>query len=97
MNPPPVFSAALSKNVPLPVLLDVADTVSQLAEVVADHEHPAAVVTVPEADPPAAGSECEVGVTVNVQPAAAWVIATARPATVSVAVRAVVTVFAATL
>lgn len=92
-----MFSAALSKNVPLPVLLDVADTVSQLAELIADHVQPAAVVTVPEADPPVAGSACDVGVTVKVHPAAACVMTTARPATVRVPDRDVVTGLAATL
>jgi hypothetical protein len=70
--------------------------VSQDEASVAVHVHPLVVVTVTFALPPLAASDDGVsGATVNVQGAASCVTVTVWPATVNVAERDVVAVFAA--
>ena len=83
---------------PLPVPLPPAVTVIQFALLVAVHPHPppVAAVTVTVPVPPDPEKLCDVGLTVKLQ-AAAWVTVTVWPATVSVPVRLVVAVFAATV
>ena len=91
-----VFAATPYVTVPLPVPLAPAVTANQAVLVVAVHEQPDVVVTVRVPVPPAGAAFAEVGVTVKAQ-GAACVIVTVWPATVSVPVREVVPVFAATL
>jgi hypothetical protein len=57
------LGATLNVIVPLPVPLVAPATVIQLAVLYALHPHPAPVVIVTEAVPPAAGIECELGLT----------------------------------
>jgi uncharacterized protein YhhL (DUF1145 family) len=92
-----VFAAAVKVTVPLPVPFDPAVTVTQLAPLVAVHAHPVVVVTATLPVPPAAANAWFDAEMLNAQPAAACVTVKLRPAIVSVAVRAVVVVFAATL
>jgi hypothetical protein len=90
-----VLAATVSCTVPLPDPL-VGATVTQLAPDVAVHPHPVVVVTVTLAVPPPAATDALVGDTVKAH-VPACVTVTARPATVTVAVRAVVAVLAATV
>jgi hypothetical protein len=92
-----VFAAAVKVTVPLPVSLDPAVTVTQLAPLVAVHAQPVVVVTATLPVPPAAPNACDDGEMLNAQPAAACVTVKLWPAIVSVAVRATVVAFAATL
>ena len=71
--------------------------VNQVAESVAVHVHPEPAVTVTEALPPAAAKLCVAGEATYEQAAPACVIVTSLPAAVSVALRAVVDVFAVAL
>jgi hypothetical protein len=82
--------------VPVPVPLVPLVTEIQLALLAALQPHPLFVVTVVLAGPPAAATLCEVGETVYGQ-TPLWVTVTVWPATVSVPVRAVVEVLAATV
>ena len=70
---------------------------TQVALLVADHAHPAVVVTDAAPDPPALANDWLVGEMLNAQlgAAAAWLTVNVCPATVSVADRADVAVFAA--
>ncbi len=70
-------------------------SVIQLALSVADHAHPACVVTAIVPVPPAGSSVMLRGLTVNVHAAAAWSTVNVLPAIVSVAVLADVTVLTA--
>ena len=62
-----VFAAALKVTVPLPVPLDPAVTVTQLAPLAAVHAQPVIVVTGTLPVPPAAPTACVVGEMLNVQ------------------------------
>jgi hypothetical protein len=62
-----VFTAALKVTVPLPVPLDPAVTVTQLAPLVAVHAQPVMVVTATLPVPPAATTACVDGEMLNVQ------------------------------
>jgi hypothetical protein len=92
-----VFAAAANVTVPPPVPLDPTVTVTQLAPLVAVHAQPVVVVTATLPVPPAAANACDDGEMLNAQPAAACVTVKLWPAIVSVAVRATVMLFAATL
>jgi hypothetical protein len=80
----------------LPLPFPPADTVNQLALLVAVHVHPLVVVTVSVEGPPLAGIEGLVGDTAKAQ-GAACVTVTVIPATVIVPVRDELSVFAATV
>lgn len=68
-----VFGATLNVTVPLPVPLALPVIVIQLALLYELHAQPAPVVMVTEAVPPAAGTDCEAGLTVYAHGvAAAW-------------------------
>ena len=69
--------------------------VTHPALLVAVHEQPAVVVTATLPEPPAAANDWLAGDRLNAQLAAACVTVNVCPATVSVAVRATVAVFAA--
>jgi hypothetical protein len=90
-----VFAAAVKLTVPLPEPLDPAVTVTHPALLAAVHEQPAAAVTATLPEPPAATKPWDAGERLNVQLAAACVTLNVCPATVSVAERAEVVVFAA--
>ena len=93
-----VFGATLNVTVPLPDPLALPVMVIQLAVLYELHAHPAPVVMVTEAVPPAAGTDCEAGLTEYVQGAAAsCVTVNVWPPTVIVPVREVVALFAPTL
>jgi hypothetical protein len=94
--PVPVLAATLKVAEPLPVPLP-ATTVTQVALLVADHAQPAVVVTDAAPDPPALANDWLVGEMLNAQlgAAAAWLTVNVCPATVSVADRVDVAVFAA--
>ena len=92
-----VFAATLKLTVPLAEPLDPPVTVTQLAPLVAVHAQPDVVVTAAVPVPPAPPSAWVDGEMLNAQPAADCVTVKLWPATVSVADRLVVTVFAATL
>jgi hypothetical protein len=91
-----VFEAAAKVTVPLPVPLDPAVTVTQLAPLVAVHAQPVVVVTATLPVPPAAEVACVSGEMLNEQPKPDCVTVKAFPAIVSVPVRDVVAVAAAT-
>lgn len=91
-----VFAAAFTVTVPLPEPLAPPATVTQPAPLVADQPHPVVVVTARLAGPPPAATACVEGEMVNVQFAPDWVTVNVCPAMVSVPVRGVVAVVAAT-
>ena len=92
----PVLPATLKVAVPLPEPLPVP-MVTHDALLEADHPHPEVVVTATVPEPPAFVNDWLVGEMLNAQlgVAAAWVTGDVCPATVSVADRAEVEVFAA--
>src|SRR4051794_30645245 len=90
-----VFAAAVKLTVPLPVPLAPAVIVTQPALLADVHEQPAVVVTATLPEPPAAAKFCDAGERLNAQLAAASVTVKVWPATVNVADRAAVVVFAA--
>jgi hypothetical protein len=93
-----VFCATVYVRLPLPVPAPVPEMVIQVALVNELQLQPAPAVTVTDALPPAAGSDCDVGVTLNVQGVpASCVMVNVWPPTVMVPVRELVTVFADTL
>lgn len=92
-----VFAAAVKATVPVPVPLAPLVMVNQVAESVAVHAHPVPAVTATVALPPAAAKLCVVAEVAYVQAAPACVTVTSLPAAVSVALRAVVDVFAVAL
>jgi hypothetical protein len=92
-----VFAAALRVTVPLPVPLDPAVTVTQLASLVAVHAQPVIVVTATLPVPPAAAKACVDGEMLNAQLAPACVTVKLWPEIVNVALRAAEVVFAAAL
>jgi hypothetical protein len=70
-----VLGATLKVMIPFPVPLALPVMVIQLALLYELHEHPAPVVIVTEPVPPAAGTDCEVGLSAYEHEAAAsWVI-----------------------
>jgi hypothetical protein len=81
--------------VPLPLPLAPAVTVIHETLLVAVHAQPVPAVTVTLPVPPADVRFCDVGDTLNVHGAPAWVTVTVVPATVNVPVRLAVDVFAA--
>ena len=82
---------------PLPVPLLPAVTVIHAVLLLAPvHVHPLVVVTAAVCDPPAAITLCAVGAMLKLH-APAWVTVTVCPAIVSVPVRGLVEVFAATV
>jgi hypothetical protein len=91
-----VFAAALKVTVPLAEPLDPPVTVTQLAPLVAVHAHPVVVVTSTLPVPPAAATACVEAERLNVQLAPVCVTVNVLPAMVSVPVRDVVAVVAAT-
>ena len=64
----PVLEAAVNCVTPLPLPLAPAVMVIQALLLVAVQEHPVAVVTLTDPDPPLAGRLCEVGLMMNTQP-----------------------------
>src|SRR5207244_7607218 len=92
-----VFAAALNVTVPLPEPLAPAVIVIHVSVVVAVHEQPAAAVTVTVPDPPPTATACDAGASVEVHGTPACVTVNVLPAIVSVPVREVPAVFAATL
>ena len=92
-----VLAATLKPTVPLPEPVAPLVRVIQAALLAAVHAHPVAAVTVLLPVPPAAVNDCVVGEIAGEQVAAACVTVNVAPAIVSVPVRPVVTVFAATL
>jgi len=95
-SPVVVFAATLKLAAPSPVPLPVT-TVTHPALLVAAHAQPAVVVTATLPVPPAAVNACEVGAMLKEHGAPACVTVNVCPATVSVADRALVVMFAATL
>ena len=96
---PPVFASTVSSTVPLPLPLPLPLVkVIHDGSPVVDQPQPLAVETATDVGPPPAGAAWLVGFNVYVQlgAAAAWLTVNARPATVSVAVRAA-PVFACTV
>jgi len=91
-----VFAATLKPTVPLPEPVAPLVNVIQAALLAAVHAHPVAAVTLLLPVPAAAVKDCVVGEIAGEQPAAACVTVNVAPAIVSVPVRLVVTVFAAT-
>jgi hypothetical protein len=92
-----VFAATVKLTVPVPLPLAPAVTVIHAALLTAVHAQPVVVVTLVLPVPPGATAFSEVGETVNTHGAASCVTVTVWPATVSVPVRELVDVFAATL
>jgi len=92
-----VLDAAVNPTLPEPEPLAPLVIVTQEALLVAVQLHPVAVVTITVPLPPAAGSDWLVGEIVIEQAGAAWVTVNVLPPTVSVPVRGVGPVFAATL
>src|SRR5439155_1214563 len=92
-----VFAAAVNETDPLPVPLAPAVIVIHVSVVVAVHEHPAGDVTVSVPEPPPTATACDAGDSVEVHGTPACVTVKVLPATVSVPVRDVPAVFAATL
>ena len=91
-----VFAAALKVTVPLPEPLDPAVTVTQLAPLVDVHAQPVVVVTATVPVPPVAATAWVDGEMLNEQLAPDCVTVKVLPAIVSVPVRDVVAVVAAT-
>ena len=91
-----VFAATLNPTVPLPEPVAPPVNVIQAALLAAVHAHPVEAVTLLLPVPPAAVKDCVVGEMAGAQAAAACVTVNVAPAIVSVPVRLVVTVFAAT-
>lgn len=81
------FGATVKETVPPPLPLELPLIVIHAKVLDADHEQPADVVTVVDALPPAATTDCDVGEIANVQPVGSWVAVNVRPAIVAVAVR----------
>jgi hypothetical protein len=92
----PGFAVTLYETCPLPLPLEPPVIVIQDVLVVAFHAQPLPAVTDTFAEPAVAPSVAVVGERPKVQAAASWVTVNARPATVSVPVRWLVVVFAAT-
>jgi hypothetical protein len=90
-----VFAAAVKLTEPLPEPVAPAVIVTHPALLAAVHEQPAVVVTATLPDPPAATKFWDAGERLNAQLAAACVTVKVCPATVNVAERAAVVVFAA--
>lgn len=97
---PDVFAATVYRTSPVPVPVAPFVIVIQDAPLEAVHAQvPADAVTRMSPTPPALGTVCEVGASVNVHGgggggAASWTIATDRPAIVNEALRSDVAVFA---
>ena len=89
-----VFAAAVKLTEPLPEPDAPAVIVTHPALLAAVHEQPAVVVTATLPEPPAATKLCDAGERLNAQLAAACVTVKVCPATVNVADRADVVVFA---
>jgi hypothetical protein len=90
LRPGPVFAAMARVTVPLPVPLAAPDTVSHPAFGVTDQAHPVPLVTLKDVVPDAEATDTDCGDSANVHAgagAAACVIVTVCPATVSVPVR----------
>jgi hypothetical protein len=92
-----VFAATLKPTVPLPEPVAPLVNVIQAALLAAVHAHPVAAVTLLLPVPAAAVKDCVVGEIAGEQAAAACVTVNVAPAMVSVPVRLVATVFAATV
>jgi hypothetical protein len=92
-----VFAAPLKVTVPFPELVDPPVTVTQLAPLAAVQAHPVGVVTDTLPVPPIAATACVDDERLKVQLTPGCVTVKLWPAIVSVAVRAVVVVFAAAL
>jgi hypothetical protein len=90
-----VLAVRVTVNEPVPVRPDAELKLSQLEDSLADHAHPAAVVTVTVDEPDVDGTASVVVLSVYVHGVAACVIVTVLPATVIVAVRDEVPVLAA--
>ncbi len=90
------FTAADKLTVPFPEPLPPDVIVSHESLLVAVHAHPAAAVTATESAPPAAVVDCVTGEAPYEQVNPAWVTLMSCPATVSVPVRGVMLLFAAT-
>ena len=92
-----VFAAAVKVTVPLPLPVPPAEMVTQPALLVAVHAQPPVVVTSTVPDPPAAANDWLGAERLKAQAAPACVTVNVLPATVSVPVRGVVAVDAATV
>jgi hypothetical protein len=93
----PEFACAVNETVPEPVPLEPPEIVTHDAPLTAVQVHSGVVVTVTVPLPPVAGSDAPPGSIVNEQAAAACVTVNVLPPAVTVPVRDVVRVFAATL
>jgi hypothetical protein len=91
-----VLAAVTNVTAPLPVPVAPVETVTHPALLAAVHAHPAVVVTLMVPEPPAAANAWLAGEIVNAQPTPACVTVNVLPAMVSVPVRGVVAVEAAT-
>jgi hypothetical protein len=91
----PVFAAAVNVTVAGPVPEEVP-LVNQLRLSLTFQPQPAVVVTLTASEPPAVANDRVVGDTVYEQLAAAWFTVTVCPATVTVPLRVLVDVLAAT-